>query len=354
MKNAMIILVKIVLASAVLFGLYVLGAILYAQFSDYKPKPEEQAEVIIPSQQLPALDKDTLVFYDWNIGYCGLGKESDFFYDGGKMVRPTQALSDKNLKGVLETLKKWKEDADFINIQEIDRASRRSYHVDQLQKAYDVLDGYKAAFSKNYDVKFVPLPFLEPMGKVLGGIATFYKFQDTDTPVKYAFPSNFSWPKGLFFLDRCFMKMRFNLKNGKQLVFINTHNSAYDGGELKKQEMKYFKKFIVDEYAKGNYVIVGGDWNQIPPGYKPLKEKSDYEEMPIPSDFADTGWKFAFDSTTPTNRKVDKAYVAGETYTTVIDFFLLSPNIELVEVKGINNGFEYADHQPVRMVCKLK
>jgi endonuclease/exonuclease/phosphatase family metal-dependent hydrolase len=47
-------------------------------------------------------------------------------------------------------------------------------------------------------------------------------------------------------------------------------------------------------------------------------------------------------------------YQANKTYTTVIDFFLLSPNIELLEVKGMPNGFEYSDHQPVRMMIKLK
>ena len=350
----MILLVKLMLGLGILFGLYVIIAILFAQIVDYKPKPEEEAVVFSPKENLPSLEKDTLVFYDWNIGYCGLGKESNFFYDGGKMVRPTKELSEKNFNGFIETIKKWKQDADFINIQEIDRDSKRSYHVDQFQKAFDALENYKASFGKNYDVKYVPIPFTEPMGKVLGGIASFYKFEDAAIPVKYAFPSNFSWPKGLFFLDRCFMKMRFNLKNGKQLVVINTHNSAYDGGMLKKKEMVYFKKFIVDEYAQGNYVIVGGDWNQIPPGYKPLKENSDYEEMPVPKDFANEGWTFAFDGNTPSNRKVDKSYEAGKTYTTVIDFYLLSPNVELIEVKGQPNGFEFSDHQPVRMVCKLK
>jgi len=350
----MIILIKVVLTVALLFGLYVIGAISYAQLTDYKPKPEEETAVLFPEGALPLLEKDTLVFYDWNIGYCGLGKESDFFYDGGKMVRPSRMLSDKNLRGFLETLQNWKADADFISIQEIDRDSKRSYHVDQFQKAFDELGNFKAVFGKNYDVKFVVMPFTEPMGKVQGGIGTFYKYQDAAGPVKYAFPSNFTWPKSLFFLDRCFVKHRFNLKNGKQLVVINTHNSAYDGGELKKKEMAYFKKFIVDEYTKGNYVIVGGDWNQIPPGYIPLKENSEYEEMPVPKDFAEPGWIFAFDGSTPTNRKVDAPFEPGKTYTTVIDFFLVSPNVELIEVKGLPNGFEYSDHQPVRMVCKLK
>jgi endonuclease/exonuclease/phosphatase family metal-dependent hydrolase len=223
-----------------------------------------------------------------------------------------------------------------------------------VEGAKEALQDFNYAFGKNYDVKFVPMPVFKPMGKVVGGVATFTKYEFADTPVKYAFPSNFSWPKGLFFLDRCFVKHHFNLKNGKQLIVINTHNSAYDGGSLKKQEMAYFKKYIVDEFAKGNYVVVGGDWNQIPPGYTPLEENSDYEEMPVPENFADKDWIFAFDGNTPTNRKVDAPYEAGKTYTTVIDFFLLSPNIELLEVKGQPNGFEYSDHQPVRMVCKLK
>lgn len=350
----MILLLKLILGISLLFGVYVITAILFAQFSDYKPEVEEAAEVLIPQKSLPELDKDTLVFYDWNIGYCGLGKESDFFYDGGKMVRPTKELSMKNFKGFLTTLEKWKTDADFINIQEIDRNSKRSYCIDQLQEAVQLLGNYKVAFGKNYDVKFVPIPFFEPMGKVLGGIATFYKYQDAETPLKYAFPSNFSWPKGLFFLDRCFVKHKFNVKDGKQLIVINTHNSAYDGGTLKKQEMAYFKKFIDEEYAKGNYVIVGGDWNQIPPGYQPINKDSEYEEMPIPEGFVDANWTFAFDSNTPTNRKVDFPYEPGKTYTTVIDFFLLSPNIELLEVKGQSMDFEFSDHQPVRMVCKLK
>ena len=99
----MIIAIKLMVGVAVLFGLYVLMVILYAQFTDYKPKAVEAAEVLTPKEQLPMLLKDTLVFYDWNIGYCGLGKESDFFYDGGKMVRPSQQISEKNLNGFLET-----------------------------------------------------------------------------------------------------------------------------------------------------------------------------------------------------------------------------------------------------------
>jgi len=70
-------------------------------------------------------------------------------------------------------------------------------------------------------------------------------------------------------LDRCFLVNRYPLKNGKELLIVNTHNSAYDNGTLKKQEMAFLKQWLLDENNKGNYIVVGGDWNQCPPRFKP-------------------------------------------------------------------------------------
>jgi endonuclease/exonuclease/phosphatase family metal-dependent hydrolase len=38
----------------------------------------------------------------------------------------------------------------------------------------------------------------------------------------------------------------------------------------------------------------------------------------------------------------------------VIDYFFVSPNIEVEEVKGIDAQFKYSDHNPVRMKIRLK
>jgi endonuclease/exonuclease/phosphatase family metal-dependent hydrolase len=55
----------------------------------------------------------------------------------------------------------------------------------------------------------------------------------------------------------------------------------------------------------------------------------------------------------PTNRRVKAPYTQGTTLTTVIDFFLLSPNVQSVEVKNMDMGFQYSDHQAVRLKVKL-
>ena len=70
-------------------------------------------------------------------------------------------------------------------------------------------------------------------------------------------------------LDRCFMVNRYPLENGKELLVINTHNEAFDPGEIRKAQMAYLKEFLLSEYAKGNYIIAGGDWNMSPPDFKP-------------------------------------------------------------------------------------
>ena len=61
-----------------------------------------------------------------------------------------------------------------------------------------------------------------------------------------------------------------------------------------------------------------------------------------------------YDPTIPTNREVSTPYNPNTTYTTVIDFYLISPNVELVKVNGVPMGFEFSDHQPLYMKVKLR
>ena len=43
-----------------------------------------------------------------------------------------------------------------------------------------------------------------------------------------------------------------------------------------------------------------------------------------------------------------------ESFQAVIDGFLLSPNVQLEEVEGLNLGFENSDHNPVKMTISMK
>ena len=329
---------KVVLVIILVAIIYVGGNLIYGTLTDFKPPEEELIAINAVNAQRP----DSIIqILNWNIGYCGLGEESDFFYDGGSTVRMERSIVQKNLNGVMNTLKYYDE-ADIILLQEVDTLSKRSWRLNEYTDIGQILPEHNSSFTLNYNVNFIPIPFTDPMGKVMGGLATYNRFTVTNA-TRYQFPSSYAWPNSIYFLDRCFMVQRMPYRN-VELVVINTHNSAYDDGSLKKAEMDYLKEFLKAEEQKGNYIIVGGDWNQHAPGTG---------DRQVPEQYLD-GWNWVYDTSYPTNRNLEKAYAAGETQTQVIDFFLCSPNVEAQQVNVINLDFKYSDHQPVLLTAKLK
>ena len=216
---------------------------------------------------------------------------------------------------------------------------------------------YFPTFAPNYVVKFVPIPLTSPMGEVNSGIVSLGKYLPK-TSVRLGYPGMFGWPNRLFNLRRCMLVNRYPTYSGHDLVMINTHNSAFDKGELKKQELQYLRNFVLDEYAKGNYVVVGGDWNQSPPKFQLDKFSS---KLPtehflltnVDDNFMPETWKWVYDRQTPTNRYLIERYFPGKTPTCLLDFFLVSPNIEIISTKTLNLNFRNSDHNPITLRFKL-
>lgn len=325
----------------------------YASLSDYKPKPKE---LIYASSSPDTINVDnSLSLMIWNIGYCGLSDDMDFFYDGGKQVRTSKGNVIENFQYVKKTLLA-NDSLDFMLLQEVDTHSKRSYYVNELDSFNNLLPQFTSFLGKNYDVFFVPSPPISPLGKVTSGLVSYSKF-NPKTVTRYAFPGNYSWPVKLFMLDRCFLVTRYPTNNHRELIVINTHNSAYDDGSLKKQQMEYLKSFLLKEYQKGNYLIVGGDWNQSPPDdeYSEIREDSPTKRFvlnPINKEYLPKDWSWVYQKNTPTNRYLNAPYEKEKSITPIIDFYLMSPNILPEDVKVLNNEFQYTDHLPV--ISKIK
>ncbi|MCK5838963.1 MAG: hypothetical protein KAG99_03895 [Bacteroidales bacterium] len=345
---------KIVAGLIAFVLLALLGLIIINQILFYKPANREKLfETGV--NRLTGIEKDNLGLITWNIGYAGLGKEIDFFYEGGKTVRPDPGTAKMYIAGILNTLERF-DTVDFVLLQEIDVFSKRSYFANQVEQVSRSLKNYNTTFAKNYDVWFVPVPVYAPMGRVEAGMAVLGRYHSTEA-FRYSFPPDEAWPKKLFLLSRCYTLSRYKTGD-KELVIINIHNSAYDEeGTAKRVQMEMLKKRMLDEYNKGNYVIAGGDWNMNPPGFNPVQVVTgDVVKIiatVIEKDFFPEGWKWAYDSTIPTNRDVSTSYHKGKTKTTILDYFLVSPNIDMIEVKSIQTEFRFSDHQPVYLKIGL-
>jgi len=348
-------LIKIILWIVILVVVILGGLILYNSVGSFNPAEIEKLEII--KKEYPThRDKDTLLFANWNIGYAGLGKEVDFFYEGGSQVRPTFDLNKKYISGISQIMEVLN-DADFVMMQEVDVYSKRSYFENQLDHFWNDFSGRSMIFSKNYDVRFVPVPPTEPMGKVQSGITLMSKYLP-EKATRYAFPYDEGWPMRLFQLERCYLLAQYSIAE-KIITVINTHNSAFDEtGKSNMIQINMLKEKMLEEYNLGHYVIVGGDWNQNPPGFDVGKvttgDVMKTIDPSIPVDLLPADWTWAFDSKTPTNRNVEIPYKKGVTKTTIIDFYVVSPNIDVLEVKTHATNFEFSDHQPVMLKVVLR
>ncbi|MFH2144279.1 MAG: endonuclease/exonuclease/phosphatase family protein [Bacteroidota bacterium] len=340
---------RILIWTVIIVMVFIASFLNYLNRNDYDP-PQIENVYKADKNVISDIDSgDTITIMSWNIGYAGLGSDMDFFYDGGKKTCTSYSNTVSNLKKIKDFLT-GSEYLDFYIFQEVDSASKRSYYLNEFDSLSDIFKNYTFTNAINYAVKIVPFPLKSPMGKVNSGIMTFSKYIP-EMSVRHSFPENFYWPKSLFMPDRCFMVNYYVLKNNKRLVLINTHNSAFDDGSLRKEQLNVLKSFAEDEYKKGNYVVVGGDWNQCPCGISPDK----FSEIPT-KDFILTcveknvfpeEWDFIYDEDNPTNRYLNIPYTKGLTATVTLDFFIVSPNIKTQSVKVIDLGFEYSDHQPV-------
>jgi endonuclease/exonuclease/phosphatase family metal-dependent hydrolase len=330
--------------------------LLFIQMNDFNPSA--QMKITTQGQAIMRhTGSEPLRFVSWNIGYGGLGKEMDFFYDGGSKVRATEEQSQEWMHQISRWIAR-NSAADFILLQEVDFNAKRTYFTDQSQQLAPLLPDHEMIRAVNYKIPFVPVPVYEPMGKVEAGMLTFSAYKSIEN-VRFAYPQIASWPDRMFLLDRCFIKSRFATNLGNELVVFNTHNSAFIDDPVKMQhELQTIRNQMLLEYQLGNFVIAGGDWNMNPPGMQNTTYTSGHRFTNAPVRFPDhffpADWKFAFDTNVPSNRQIHEAYRKGITGTTTIDFFILSPNVELLYLKTFDLDFAISDHHPVMIEVNLK
>jgi len=330
------------------------GLIVFLSVTEYKPAPVQDAEhVVTASGTLPA--GQSLTVCTWNIGYGGLGKESDFFMDGGSMVAPpSQETVQKNLEGIRSLVANTP--ADVWLFQEVDVDSARTGHQNQFPILTNSVQGL-GALAYNYNCPFVPIP-LPPIGKVESGIATVTGHLKTNgTPQRISLPCPFSWPVRTANIKRCLLVTRIGLEDStRELVLVNLHLEAYESGEGRVAQTRQLMELMQAEYEKGNYVIAGGDFNQTFPGaldVYPILDPEKWTPGVLEEHILPEGWHFAFDLSVPTCRLLDRP-LSDDCQRYVIDGFILSPNVLTDRVETLSQDFEYSDHNPVLLTVTLQ
>ncbi len=280
---------------------------------------------------------------DWNIGYAGLGKDSDFVMDGGKnLLPPSREIVKTNVQGIADILNKYP--ADFYLMQELSKPDMLNMGVDVLGGVRAALPAHSSWFTHDFSTKFIPTKWA-----LKHGLASFTPFAPNNISV-LRLPNEPEKLGGIIERQYHIQVTEFT-ENGHEWALFNIHLSAFDeGGNIRVQQFEKLLDIAKEFYASGKHVVIGGDWNmQLTPTDFP--NNTDMKQLfwlkTLPTEKLPANWRLLYDANIATVRTNYQPYVKGENYTTIIDGFLVSPNIDVINIKGIDTNFEFTDHQPV-------
>ena len=302
----------------------------------------------------------TIVTY--NVGFGAYTPDFTFFMDEGKesRARSKESVID-SITGCAETALSY--DPDFAVFQEVDTDSTRSFHVNEaelINTLFAEKGAYDNVFATNYHSAYLMYPLTCPHGASNSGLLTQSRF-NIDSSVRRSLPIAAGFKK-LLDLDRCYNISRIPAENGRELVLINTHLSAYgtDAAQGNAQLEMMFRD-MKTEYEKGNYVICGGDFNHdfttdSKEYFNPGTEKSYTWCEPFPDEIIPEGFRKCTDYDSEmisTTRYTNEPYTK-DSFVVILDGFIVSDNIEVSRVSNIDTGYKYTDHNPVVMKFLLK
>ncbi len=357
------LVLRIILILILILVLVVAGYLAYV-FIDYHRLDDNLVvtpEGTASQGTLDVSSGETFHIMDWNIGFAAYTDQFSFFMDGGKYSRAfSKEATVENMENIISEFKSHA--ADFYLIQEVDFGSTRSYHVDQramLKESFN--NGFASTFGVNYDSSYLFYPFTSPIGASKSGILTMSSY-DISGAVRRSFPIQTGFAKFLD-LDRCFLISRIPCSDGHELVLINLHASAYTTDDsIVRRQIKMLTDTISEEYAKGNYVIAGGDFNMDLLGDSasifgvsgenyswaqpfPTDEIPDHVALVAP---------FDPDDPIPSCRNADSPWDPETNFQITIDGFLVTDNIEVSGCEVTDLQFAYSDHDPVQLWFSFK
>ena len=224
------------------------------EFPDREPAEMLQAATLLPADAQTTL----LRVMTYNIKFGGA--RVDFFFDGwGERVHMSEAEVTANLDGMLALIAEI--DPDVLLLQEVDRDSRRSAFVDQAQYILDHSKLNYGAYGHAWRSHFVPD---HGLGQVDMGVMVLSRFPLEEGERIDQGPIDEQDPvTQRFYLRRAMVKAVVVLSGGRRIPVIAVHTAAYATDGTKKRQIDQIRD---EAEATTGPVIVGGDFNALPPG----------------------------------------------------------------------------------------
>jgi len=164
-------------------------------------------------------------------------------------------------------------DPDILMLQEVDRLSKRSAYIDQVQYLLDRTDLNYGAYASQHKADYLPS---DGMGKMDFGNATLSRWpiasaERISLPLVEEYPGYYQY----FYLKRHILDAVIEVPGIDSFHVVNTHLEAFSDDGTKKDQIDQFHGVLADLSDSGATWIGGGDLNSLPAGSEQLSEFED-------------------------------------------------------------------------------
>ncbi len=196
----------------------------------------------------------------WNIRF-GVGRYPWFGDSCGERSIMTEDEVMQGLEAIRDFIKE--QDPDIILVQEIDRESKRTGYIDQVQWILDNTDLNYGAYASMWDSQFIAS---DGLGMVDVGNAILSKYEISNAErIKLALRTDQDPLTQYFYLRRNAIRADIDVGDNS-VVAVNVHATAFATDDTKQKHIDTFYSILEGIEDSGRIFVAGGDLNSIPPG----------------------------------------------------------------------------------------
>ena len=155
-------------------------------------------------------------------------------------------------------------DPDIILLQEVDRESKRTQYIDQVQWLLNHTEMNYAAYASMWKAQVIPS---DGIGRIDAGNVVMSKWEiETAERIQLPLRTDQDALTQMFYLRRNALKAKIAIQGQDSFYAVNTHATAFATDDTKQRHIDKFSEALDEIDAAGHVFVAGGDLNSVPPG----------------------------------------------------------------------------------------
>ena len=355
---------KIAYALFSIILLLIFACLAFTYWANYFPKKIQPAPFTSnTSSAIPLHQKIKIL--TWNAQIFAGGLNNQFFFDGGTDPWPSEKTIRETTARFARIIKQ--ENPDIILFQEVDVNSTRTHHLNQFELIRSALPATYSAWSCTpyWKTKYL---LYKNLGRVDMQLCTFSKYRIVNA-TRYDLPrkKHANEITDAFLIKPAILDTEIATTDGHNLHVMNIHtNAAFDSDQTATIEQSQAAYNLLTNFKSDNArAIIGGDFNSLakPDLIKYVYPASQYlyiglKKSPVADLFRDFKAAPSMEDLTSPQKQKWFTYLTPRMPERVadrtIDYFFMTPNIQIDETEVIKKGTRYlSDHYPVMVTIHL-